>query len=258
MKMMMMDIGMYGHGQHNGVYPTDSNYYNYSSDVPTNHPQLASTHYNNSYHFDEASSYLYTPTNDSLETPPSPQDLYYHHHQPIHQENPIINTDSGLSYTNLDYGNSSNGNPAVYPQNSYNETYHQRSHHHQEMLMRHHDDGTDGQQTHHGFLTSENKYQLDLDGNYHPPHPHVVATPSSSCMESYQHLHRYKDEGVQDAGRIRPHVMHNLGSVPAHQPVLPTYKWMQVKRNVPKPAGEQIFQISNSQIVIKERILLTI
>jgi hypothetical protein len=34
------------------------------------------------------------------------------------------------------------------------------------------------------------------------------------------------------------HVMHNLSSVPQPQPVLPTYKWMQVKRNVPKPTGE--------------------
>ncbi|RZC32859.1 hypothetical protein BDFB_012792 [Asbolus verrucosus] len=242
--MMMMDIGMYGHShhsQHSGAYnPTDANYYNYSGDISTNHNvshQITPAHYSNSYHYEEP-SYLYAST-DSAEAPPSPQEISYYHHQPIHQDNPIINTETGLSYTNLDYGNS-NGNP-IYPainQNSY-DAYHQRTHQ-DNMLIRHHEDVTDGHQSHHTFL-HENKYQLEVDANYH--HSHIVpssSAPNSSCME-YQHLHRYKEEGIQgpDAGRIRQHhVMHNLSSVPQPQPVLPTYKWMQVKRNVPKPTGE--------------------
>jgi hypothetical protein len=232
--MMMMDIGMYGHHSQHGAYnPTDANYYNYSGDIPQNATHQL-PHYSN-YHYEE-SSYLYSAASDSVETPPSPQDIYYHH-QPIPQDNPIINTETGLSYTNLDYGNA-NGNP-IYPainQNSYGEAY-QRGHQ-DNMLIRHHEDVSDGHQQHHTFL-HENKYQLEVDANYHG---HIVSasnTPTNSCME-YQHLHRYKDEGIQgDGGRMRQHhVMHNLSSVPQPQPVLPTYKWMQVKRNVPKPTGE--------------------
>ncbi|XP_063912436.1 homeobox protein Hox-A1 [Zophobas morio] len=227
-EMMMMDIGMYGHHSQHGAYnPSDTNYYNYSSDISSNAPQLP--HYSN-YHYEEP--YLYS----TEETPPSPQDgTLYYHHQPIPQDNPIINTETGLSYTNLDYGGS-NGNP-MYPsinQNSYNDAYHQRTH--DNMLIRHHEEVSDGHQQHH-FL-HENKYQLEVDANYHS---HIVANAqtSSSCME-FQHLHRYKDDGMQGDGRMRQHVMHNLSSVPQPQPVLPTYKWMQVKRNVPKPTVPKI------------------
>lgn len=212
----MMDIGMYGHGHHSqGYNPTETYYNNYSSagaDTSINHVshQLPPTHYSN-YHYEDG--YLYTNT-DPLENPPSPQDIYYHHHQGIAQDNPIINTEQGLSYTNLDYSNSSsNGNvysPPINHQN-YGDGYHHRTHHQESLL-------TDG---HHSFL-HDNKY-LEVDPNYHH-------NTSSSCME-YQPLHRFKEDSS------RQHLMHN----PQPQPVLPTYKWMQVKRNVPKPAGDYYF-----------------
>ncbi|XP_044258033.1 homeobox protein Hox-B1b [Tribolium madens] len=217
MKMMMMDVGMYGHHSQHGTYPSD-NYYNYPSDIPN--AQQMPPHYSN-YHYEDP--YGYT---GSEETPPSPQEVYYHH-QAIPQDNPIINTETGLSYTNLDYGNSNY--PPINHQN-YNEPY-QRTH--ENMLLRHHEEVGDGHQHH--FL-HENKYQLEVDSGYHIG---ATNTPTNSCME-YQHLQRYKEETLQGDGRMRQHVMHNLNSVPQPQPVLPTYKWMQVKRNVPKPTVPKI------------------
>lgn len=40
-------------------------------------------------------------------------------------------------------------------------------------------------------------------------------------------------------GRMgRHHGMHPMSSGQPQHPVLPTYKWMQVKRNIPKPNGK--------------------
>lgn len=222
--MIMMDISMYGHhNQHGATYNStaETNYYNFNSDLTHTNHQFSSNHYP-SYHYDDT-SYLYGTTTDSVETPPSPQDLNYYPHQAI-QENPIINTDTGLSYTNLDYNNT-NGNHMYHPQATYNESY-QR----QDALLRH-EDNADGQQLHQNYV-HDNKYHIENDVSYHHQ-------PSSSCME-FQQLHRYKEEVMHGDGRLRGHhVMHSINAVPQPQPVLPTYKWMQVKRNVPKP-GEYL------------------
>ncbi|KAJ8961563.1 hypothetical protein NQ318_014815 [Aromia moschata] len=240
MTMMMMDISMYGHhNQHSAAYNSpDSNYYNYSSEIghSNSHHQYQS-HYSANYHYEEP-AYLYgTTATESAETPPSPQD-YYQAHQI--QENPIINTDTGLSYTNLDYANS-NGSSVYHHQSNYTETY-PRSH--PEVLLQHHEDGPDNHQLHHNYV-HDSKYhthQVELgDGNYHHSQMMPPTTATSACME-FQHLHRYKEEVMQGGdghGRFRQHhVMHGLSAVPQPQPVLPTYKWMQVKRNVPKPPGK--------------------
>lgn len=253
--MMMMDIGMFGHGhhnQHNGVYAsTDSNYYNYSGDLSSathaSTPQVQpSVHYASStYHYDEP-GYIYGPTETS-ETPPSPQDLNFYHqqHQTLPHDNPIINTETGLSYTNLDYSNS---NSSLYASVSHQNVYtaeFQRAH--PDVALRHGgEEITDNHQMPGGYH-SDNKYlphhQLDnsADG-FHAHHLVPGASPTSSCME-YQHLHRYKDDGLQNSdgtlNRLRSrHVMHGLNTIAQNQPTLPTYKWMQVKRNVPKPSGK--------------------
>lgn len=246
----MMDIGMFGHGHHNqhsGAYgSSDANYYAYSSDqCSPNHSNVhqvqAPVHYaSSSYHYEEP-PYIYA---DATDTPPSPHDInYYHqHHANVPQDNPIINTETGLSYTNLDYSNSNGG---IYPginhhQNMYGPEPFQRSH--PDIALRH--SGDELPEQIHGNYHNDNKYlahQLDASGDSY--HAHMVSgSPNASCME-YQHLHRYKDEGMPNSesgmSRLRPHhVIHGLNSMPQQtQPALPTYKWMQVKRNVPKPAG---------------------
>lgn len=227
--MMTMDVSMYGHhNQHSAAYNSSDNYYNtYSSDLNhSTHHQFQNS-YSANYPYEE--SYVYTST-DSVDSPTSPSEINYYH-QP--QENPIINTDTGLSYTNLDYANA-NGNSGYH---SYNENY-PRSH--SEGLL-HHEEPPDGTQLHHSFLHESKYHQVDLgDPSYHP---HMLSPTSgpSACME-YQHLQRYKEEMMQDGhGRLRQHqILHGL-NVSQPQPVLPTYKWMQVKRNVPKPGKFLIF-----------------
>ncbi|XP_060524012.1 homeobox protein Hox-A1 [Cylas formicarius] len=244
--MITMDVSMYGHhNQHNApsYNSTDSNYYNYSGGDLSNHGVGSHHQYTGSYptnyhHYEEA-SYLYgagATSTDSVETPPSPQDLNYYHAQQPPQDNPIINTDTGLSYTNLDYANSNS--PSIYHhhQSGYSETYAPRPPH--ELLLRHSEEPSE---IHHTYF-QDNKYHESAEGSYH--HPHIVtsnAGQSSTCME-FQHLQRYKEEILPDAHvRLRQHHgMHGLGAPQQPQPVIPTYKWMQVKRNVPKPTATKV------------------
>lgn len=224
--MMTMDISMYGHhNQHSAAYNSNENYYHtYSSDLPhSSHHQFQNS-YPSNYAYDE--SYVYTSA-DSVDSPASPQELSYYH-QPHTQENPIINTDTGLSYTNLDYSNS-NGSTVYH---NYNENYPRPN---VEGLL-HHEEPPDGAQLHHPYLNETKFHQVDLtDQNFH--HPHMLSPNGgpSACMD-FQHLQRYKEEIVQDShGRLRQHQILHALNVSQAQPVLPTYKWMQVKRNVPKP-----------------------
>lgn len=271
--MMMMDIGMYGHGQHTTPYgsPGEPNFYNYSPGDTASYPQ--SSHGNghqlhqhfssiSSYHHgEEAPSYLYN-TEVSSETSSPSQDMHYyqhhHHHQSSisHQEtNPsIISTESGLSYTNLDYGTVATPPSNLYPnthQNIYpsNDSY-TRSHP-QDMMI--HRELSESQTLNHQnhFLNHDSKYISSIGCENDAAYPHIVMqnTSTNACME-FQH-HRYKeDPGIPpadgtnecvQAGHIlhhRPHhSLHHLQPT-ATPPTVPTYKWMQVKRNVPKPAGK--------------------
>ncbi|KAF5302652.1 hypothetical protein FQR65_LT08493 [Abscondita terminalis] len=245
--MMMMDIGMYGHGHHNqhsGTYnPSESNFFGYQSEnYPQAHnasePQL-STHYSMTYNYEEA-PYL-CGTNNTSESPPPGQDLNYYssHHQPIPQDNPIINTESGLSYTNLDYSNSSACSNSGYLNSNHQSIYstdvYQRTQ--SEVMVRHHDNMIDGRQTHSFYDTKYHpSHHLDNDSYSH------LVLQNTSCAE-YQHM-QYKEEGISspesDHSHRSLHTMSHLSTVPHHTPAIPTYKWMQVKRNVPKPQGPKL------------------
>lgn len=224
---MTMDISMYGHhNQHSAPYNSSENYYNtYPSDL--NHPghHQFQNSYASNYSYDE--TYVYASA-DSVDSPASPQELSYYH--PSHaQENPIINTDTGLSYTNLDYANS-NGSSSFH---NYNENY-PRSH---ADGMLHHEEAADGSALHHPYLHETKFHQIELgDPNFHHSHMLPPNGGASACME-YHHLNRFKEEMVPDGhGRLRQHQILHALNVSQPQPVLPTYKWMQVKRNVPKPS----------------------
>ncbi|XP_017770589.1 PREDICTED: transcription factor mef2A-like [Nicrophorus vespilloides] len=228
--MMMMDVGMYGHGhhhtQHGNVYnSSDGNFYNYANEAAScsQTPQITSTQYG--YHYEDGAATSYNYNQDASETSSSP----YYPHQTIPQENPIISTDTGLSYTNLDYSNSNSSSAMYPPMPIYPPETYQRTH---DSMLRHHDELD---------YIHENKYaphQLDHD-------------PYQSCME-YPHHRGFKEESPQPPPQQqqqqqhhqqhqhhRPQVLHQMQqTAPQPQPVLPTYKWMQVKRNVPKPAGQ--------------------
>lgn len=268
--MIMMDIGaMYGHpNQHGTTYnATDSNYYGYSNGTTEltshsmgNHPQYGVSAggggaggnggypgtggYHATSPFEDG-TYLYgvggASTDSGVDTPPSPQDLNYYPHQSGHQDSSIISTETGLSYTNLDYANSNSSSLYHHHQQpGYSDPTYSRGTH--ELLLRHHDESGDQNPYLH-----ERKYhghQLEHgEGSYHV-HPHLMSPQANaSCME-FQHLSRYKEEMIGD-GRLRQHPgMHGIGPGQQQQPALPTYKWMQVKRNVPKPAASKVSPVS--------------
>lgn len=209
---MMMDVGMYGHNHHGNSYNPDPNFFGYT-EAANQHP----SHYPYQY---EDQQFIYPPS-DVLDAPPSPNDLNYYSQQIHPPENPIINTDTGLSYTNLDYGHSNPGYPPNYDP-------YQRGP--QDVHIRHPDEVASSN----GLYTGENKYSLGHEMGYHP-HFGSAGSPSSSCME-YQHLQRYKEDVEGD--RLKNHHLQGISPAPTQQPSLPTYKWMHVKRNVPKPTGE--------------------
>ncbi|ERL93694.1 hypothetical protein D910_10981, partial [Dendroctonus ponderosae] len=184
-----------------------------------------------------------TSTDSGVETPPSPQDHHFYPHQPNPPETSIISTETGLSYTNLDYANS---NSSMYHQPGYSEeSYPGRPPH--DLLLRHHDDSSD---TSYPYI-HDSKYQPLDDGSYHH-HPHIVSPGQGNvaCME-FQQLHsRYKEEMLGNDSRMgRHHGIHPMSSGQPQHPVLPTYKWMQVKRNIPKPNGKykQMFRVIASR-----------
>lgn len=256
---MMMDVGMYGHN-HQQYNATDVNFYTYSGDSVSaastsnlhqtgnhHHQQLHPSPYG--YYHDDASSYGYAQTENAVDTPPSPenhhQDLsYYHHHTHTHHqtihENPIISTDTGLSYTNLDYGNSNSSSTSVYQRPA--EFY--RHQHEQELL-----DNQRHQVHHHSYIHDNKQYiqQAQLDASEDSVVPYQF-TPSQACMQEYQG--RFKDELEhqqlqQHHHQQRQQQQQQMVNMCPQGPRLPEYKWMKVKRNVPKPNTGQKLQISD-------------
>lgn len=216
-----MDIGMYGHTQHNGPY--DPNYYtgNYSPPGDQNYGSGVQTHisqphqgYGHPPGYDEP----YPSYGEGSDTSCSNQDNIHYYHQ--QETSPIISTEGGLSYTNLDYGQ----------QYGY--------------VQSHHD--------FHGLHRHDNN-QINHQQPYIPceqPNESVYVPPlvgHGACMEYSSH-HRYKEE-VMNPGegdctqqqRIQQHRQHYMQHPQQQPPAVPTYKWMQVKRNVPKPNGKFFF-----------------
>lgn len=245
---MMMDVGMYGHN-HQQYNASDVNFYTYSGEpaATTSNLHQGSNHHHQQhlpspygYYHDDASSYAYAQTENALDTPPSPgnhhQNVIYYpnqshtHHQAIH-ENPIISTDGGLSYTNLDYGNSNSSSTSLYQHPA--EFY--RHQHEQELIdnQRH---------VHHHSYIQDNKQYLQpqqLDSEYAGPH-HPV--PSQTCMQEYQG--RFKDELDQQLQHRQQHrQQQQMVNMSPQAAPYQEYKWMRVKRNVPKPNTGQKLQL---------------
>lgn len=254
----MMDVGMYGHGhQHGGGnYNQPESFYGYATEVysqshGSTHP-LPTPQYATSYHYEETP---YLCSTDSADAPPSPQDINFYQHQSsshsVHHgqpENQIISTESGLSYTNLDYANSPVC-PNAYPQQQavYSTDGYQRTQ--SDMMLRHHDGGVEGQ-----FYQDTKYHAHQLDNEGYAPHL-VLQNVPTSCVD-YQNHRRYKEEVLNsDADRIhcsRPHHgLSHMASVAQPTSAIPTYKWMQVKRNVPKPQGKLHLNITYHSFNLK-------
>ncbi|CAG9765320.1 unnamed protein product [Ceutorhynchus assimilis] len=248
--MIMMDVSsMYGQHSTPSYNPSDANYYNnYGTNSSSDHSMTPHHQYaSNSaaaysggaaYHAGTApyedATFLYGvsgASNDSgVETPPSPQEPHFYPHQSNPPDSSIINTETGLSYTNLDtYANS---NSPMYHQPGYSEDSYPG-------LLRHHDESSEATYPY-LYDSKYHPHQLDEAGYHH--HPHIVSHGQGNvaCMEFQQQLQtRYKEEILSGDGRMRQHHGMHGSNQPQH-PVLPTYKWMQVKRNIPKPTAPKL------------------
>lgn len=136
---------------------------------------------------------------------------------------PVINTDAGLCYTNLDYGELQ----------SYHPLQHQEIYKHRDEPPRQdephiHDHKLDN----HYLETKYNMHFVDESVQY----GHGASPLPCGEFDPYQP----KDEfvGLREGFPREAEMQHGLVHQPHPSHAVPTYKWMQVKRNVPKPSGE--------------------
>jgi hypothetical protein len=150
---------------------------------------------------------------------------------PMPENHTIISSDNGLSYTNLDYiaYQQAHGNQAYH--HGAEEKVHLPHHYNEEMLMAagqtpiHHGSNA----WHHGYEGSSN--QLNL------------AAMAGNGLTSQQISHSmHSPSGIQPSQSTSPTLQSQQQQQQLQQqqnvPTAPTYKWMQVKRNVPKPQSE--------------------
>ncbi|KAL5283819.1 HOXA1 family protein [Megaselia abdita] len=256
----MMDVGMYGNhnsSYHNpsavtnpdmginvyNTYFTQTNHhhfqYNYGNglqvapnsengyDFANNQNNQATTYAHPHLYSPTAAEYGITTTQNTASNSPSNTEAYYENDnssqsQQYYGQTPgpdpathIINSENGLSYTNLD---------CVYGQNAGYLTQGeiiddpliqgQSWHGHQHL-------------PHHVYPTLENSSQISLD-------PLGLRQQQQQQHSTQQQLH---SPGNNQVRLISPESNSNgsTGQSGNQSSSVPTYKWMQLKRNVPKP-----------------------
>lgn len=158
-----------------------------------------------------------------------PQEEGFFHLGHSHQSESFnIITSNGLSYTDLDYGAS--GYQKTEPNFERLQYPHQKHHEedpHQDHLHHHH-------HHHHedGFVLHNNAYHHQMASS-------LPDTGQSFPQES-SHFQGVKEELGAHGMPLEYHDQRHHR--PSPQQAVPTYKWMQVKRNVPKP-GRSILMI---------------
>ena len=227
--------------------------------------------------YSSASSDVFLASDSGASSTP-PQSFYSPNGALLHEDGTaIISSENGLSYTNLDYASSSsyptqhtNCHPAADPHPSchiqpsgYREEHrHQGPPIHQGSVLSH----SRSEQIHHQQSSHHHEadYQISLgSSNY----LHQIPAPEETLHYGQQGGLRqteyaahptghYKEESPDPSGyhtlqqtghNLHPHAhVHphhhqqhsHLTQQQQQQAQVPTYKWMQVKRNVPKPVGK--------------------
>lgn len=155
-------------------------------------------------------------------------------------ENHIISSDNGLSYTNLDYiaYQQAHGNQA-YLHGGADEKLHLPHHYNEEIIMaggqtplHHHAAGNN-----HWHHAHSHGYQVENGAN-HSNQMNISAMPGNSLPTQQQiNLAMHSPNGIQPSQSTSPTLSQQQQQ---SQQNVPQYKWMQVKRNVPKPQSESI------------------
>ncbi|XP_035441034.1 homeotic protein labial-like [Spodoptera frugiperda] len=208
--MMTMDVGMYNN-QQNGYGSAE--YYQQGAAY-----QPPYEGYHEGYY--ETPGHYYEPL------------LHGQTHE--HPPTPVISTDTGLCYTNLDYGELQPNYP-IHTLPPHPEPFKHREDvpRHEEMVMHEH-------KLDNHYL--ETKYNMHFVDETSMQYNHAGSPLPCPEFEHYQP----KDEfgGLRD-GFPREECMSSHSHLQGHQAhashtTVPTYKWMQVKRNVPKPAAPKL------------------
>ncbi|KAI5644579.1 homeobox domain-containing protein [Phthorimaea operculella] len=203
--MMTMDVGMYNN-QQNGY---NAEYYQQGAAY-----QPPYEGYHEGY-YDPATHY-YEPLI---------------HGQPPHEPTtPVISTDTGLCYTNLDYGELQQNYPlhSLPPPEPFK---------HREELPRHEEMHMHEHKLDNHYL--ETKYNMHFVDDSSMQYSHGSPLP---CAE-FEHYQPKEEYGGLREGFPREECggAHHLQHQPHQQhAAVPTYKWMQVKRNVPKPTAPKL------------------
>lgn len=146
------------------------------------------------------------------------------------QDPHIISTDNGLSYTNLDY---------MYNQNPHNPTGYQihpddKVHHYNlsdNMLLGH-------------SPTQSNQSSSSVPSWHHPSYidstlSHSIGLSNLSGQNQINSLNNTTNSvDINHSSATSPSLQHQSQQ---QQQNIQTYKWMQVKRNVPKPQGTELY-----------------
>lgn len=206
--MMTMDVGMYNN-QQNGYGGAE--YYQQSAGYQAP--------YEGYHEYYDPASHYYEPLLHGQTT-----------HE--HPTTPVISTDTGLCYTNLDYGELQPNYPIhTLPPHAEPFKHREEVPRHDEMHMHEH------KLDNHYLETKYNMHFVDettMQYNQGSPLP---------CAE-FEH-YQPKDEfgGLREGFPREGDCVGPHGHLQGHQAhashaTVPTYKWMQVKRNVPKPTGK--------------------
>lgn len=233
-------------------YDTDSNmvaqsYYQNQSNAGDPHGIATSSTTSSSPSAAAAAAVTHQVTPTSTSTSSSSNDVLPEAVAPTH----IISSDNGLSYTNLDYsmyGNSSgHPNPLYLHQpddkslmaHAYNHSTQTanienaiHSPVHSAAWQSQHPSQQHSNHSHHA-----SSYQLD-----NPANAHSVAVNQGPCLQSSQATQLGANpNGIHVRtlnNRSDPiNTQQNTQNSSQHGQTVQTYKWMQVKRNVPKPQG---------------------
>lgn len=209
--MMTMDVGMYNN-QQNGY--TGAEYYQQGgSSYQPPYEGYHEGYYENPAHYYE----------------PVLHGQAAHDHTP-----PVISTDAGLCYTNLDYGELQQNYPLHGIPN--NEQFK-----HRDELQRHDDLHATEHKLDGHYL--EAKYNMHFVDDSSMSFNHAASPLPCADYEHYQPKEEFglRDRFSRDGDCLSsPHgsLTPGLSSSQSPHSAVPTYKWMQVKRNVPKPSGE--------------------
>lgn len=222
--MMTMNVGTY-----NGMY-SNGDAYSVGYNVDDSHSGVQ-------YHAYEDHTEHYTPSPRSVSSPRQYNASYYplesydyesvvdprlincpkyqnpedYYNQIPPQDGVNIITSNGLSYTNLDYGNS------YKTEHDYERLQYQPKHHCNELQPHNHEE-------------------------YHDYGHQSMAIPGDSLDTGQYHAEGHYTGIKEETLTHHLHYEHGLhrpqaSSLQSTTAAVPTYKWMQVKRNVPKPAG---------------------